>query len=301
VSETVAEPRTQEELTLYHRNHPFTLPQPGDMIISPLTGTRYTIGAHFGHGSFGEVFLCTDEWGHDLVAKIIRPEGDVTATEESASREIAALALVRSPHIVHVHDAILFRGACYIISEECDLTLREFLASPTLNPSLWFRPFVRHLLHALHFVHLQGLVHCDIHSGNVFLHFIPDAIAPENLSASVFKLGDFGLARPIESMDPSGTFLASLRPPEAINPEFGPLDHRSDLYQAGLLFLTFLNKEELSLTPSEILDGRPRELAEAFPHPAAPVIAKMLRRHSSMRHGSALEAWRDMDALLDIH
>lgn len=226
-----------DEITAAHRAHPFTLPSLGTAIISPITSARYTIGEKLAQGSFGDVFECIDEWRHSLVAKVIRPFGDVAETETRALAEVSALALVRSPHIVHVHDTFLFQGAYYIISERCDLTLRAMMSSSQITPAIWFPALVKAILHALHFVHVQGLVHCDVHPGNVFLRFIPDPLLPEDQTASVFKLGDFGLARPRQTMDPCGTFLTHLRPPEAIDStEFGQLDHKSDLYQAGLLF-----------------------------------------------------------------
>jgi serine/threonine protein kinase len=289
---------TQDEINAYHRQHPFTLPTPGQQIISPATGARYMIGDKFGQGSFGDVFACSDEWGHDLVAKIIRPIGDFLQTEEKAFAEISALVLVRSPYIVHVHDAILYRGACYIISERCDQSLRQMIAGRQRKLHYWFPPLVKAILHALHFVHVQELAHCDVHAGNVFLRFIPDALLPEDHAASTFKLGDFGLARPVQNMDPRGTFLTSLRPPETLNPAFGPLDYRSDVYQAGLLFLSVLLGEEQTFTVEEILAGRPRELAEALPSPAAEVVARMLRRHVEHRPPTALNAWRDISPVL---
>lgn len=298
-SDTVDQLPAQADIDAYHRRHAFTLPAPGDQVISPITGTRYSIGEKFGQGSFGDVFACGDEWGHDLVAKIIRPIGDAVQTEARAVEEINALVLVSSPHIVHVHDAILFRGACYIISERCNLTLRQMIDQPG-HIGLWFQPLAKAILHALHVVHTRGLAHCDVHAGNVFLRFILDSLLPKDQAASVFKLGDFGLARPIQTMDPRGTFLETLRPPEAHDPaEYGPLDHRADVYQAGLLLLNVLIGKEAVFTTQEILEGRPRELAEALSStsPAAAVVAKMLRRHAVCRPATALDAWREIGAI----
>jgi serine/threonine protein kinase len=268
------------------------------VIVSAVSGIAYTIGPKFAQGSFGDVFACSDEWGHDLVAKVIRPIGDIMQTEARAADEINALALVSSPHIVHVYDAILFKGACYIISERCNLTLRQMIDRPGGNIGLWFHPLAKAILQALHVVHTRGLAHCDVHAGNVFLRFIPDSLLPNDQMASVFKLGDFGLARPLHNMDSRGTFLDSLRPPETHDPlEYGPLDHRADVYQAGLLLLSVLNGREAVFASKEVLAGEPRKLAEALASitPAAAVVAKMLRRHVVDRPVTALDAWREID------
>jgi hypothetical protein len=136
---------------------------------------------------------------------------------------------------------------------------------------------------------------------NVFLHFIPDPLAPEE-SAHVFKLGDFGLARPIEAMSPEGTFQNWIIPPEALLPdEFGPVDHCADLYQAGLVLLGFLLGAECKFDADEIQSGRPRELAEALQHPAGEIVAKLLRRHVEARPFSALDAWRELQPLIMAH
>ena len=296
-------PPNQIDVDSFHRNHPFTMPTAGDRIVSPLTGAMYFIGDELNRGNFGVVFDCGDEWGHSLVAKVIKPFGDFVQTEALAMSEITAAALVRSPHVVHVHDAFIHRGACYMIYERCNMSLREMIAGPTAcNPRTWFPPLAKAILHALHFMHVQGLAHCDVHAGNVFLRFIPDAILPADQSACMFQLGDFGQARPIQAIDPRGTFLNSLRPPEAINPsEFGRLDQRGDIYQAGLLFLGFLTGEELRLDPEDICSGRPRQMAEMLPMPIGSVIAKMLRRHSASRQETALDSWREMaQALLKM-
>lgn len=276
----------------HHHEHPYTLPDNGNAIISPATGTTYRIGECFAQGGFSHVFACTDDWGHDLVAKVLKPVGEWQETQDKAISEVMAQSIVRSPHIVQVFDTFVFKGAYYVISERCTLTLREVIQDERTSPAIWFPSLAKAIFHSLHFMHTQGLGHCDVHAGNVFLHFIPDTLTP-NESAHVFKLGDFGLTRPIELMHPNGTFQHYILPPEALRPdEFGPLDHRADLYQAGLLLLGFLLRTECRFDADEILAGRPRELAEALQHPAGELIAQLLRRHSTARPDTALEAWR---------
>lgn len=93
--------------------------------------------------------------------------------------------------------------------------------------------------------------------------------------------------------------MQCLRPPEANAPSFGQLDHRVDVYQAGLLFLSFLLKQELVFDEAEINDGVPRERAEMIGTPVGDAIARMLRRHVEARTPTALDAWRDISHHLD--
>jgi serine/threonine-protein kinase len=286
---------------LYHRSHIFTLPLPGSVIVSPMTGIAYEMGQQFDQGSFGHVFSCTDEWQNDLVAKVLKPAETWQLTEARALSEGVAMAIARSPNIVHVYDMFVYKGAFLIISERCDQSVRHMIARSETIPSVWFPALAKALLNALHWMHVNGIAHCDVHPGNVFLRFVPDAILPSE-SACAFKVGDFGLARLIQEMQPDDTFLNAFCPPEVIDAvNFGRLDHRADLYQAALTLLMFTEKKEFVLTQSEILGGRPRELAEALNQPWAEVLASMLRRHVDYRPPTALDAWRQLKPLLYTH
>ncbi len=268
------------------------LPSPGNIITSTDTGISYEILGPLAVGGFSNVFLCTDDWGHQLVAKVLKPVGETKEMEARAVSEVVAAAVARSPHIVHVHDAFELNGAYYIIAEKCASTLLDMMCNPKVTPSVWFRPLTKAVLHGVHYMYTRGLVHCDIHPGNVFLHSKPDIILFEDQSAFDFKLGDFGQTRLIGDVAPAATWNVGCVPPEVLDPdEFGPIDHRADLYQAGLLFLRFLSQEALDFDRDDILAGRPRELAEALPHPASPAIACMLRRHADARPKTALAAW----------
>jgi serine/threonine protein kinase len=281
-----------------HKKLPFRLPQPGQKIISEETGVTYEIGHQFAQGYFGTVYACSDDWGHSLVAKVLEPSGSPVEMESRAHSEVLASHIVRSPHIVHVHDAFIFEGAYYIISERCLTSLRELL-TVTHDRSTWFSALAKALLHAVHYMHTRALIHGDIHSGNVFLHRKTDAIEPDHHSALDFKLGDFGQTRHLSFDHLQAMWNLTCVPPEVLDPvEFGPVDHRADIYQVGLLFLQILQKNCDTFTKDDILAGAPRQLAENLAHPASTVIACMLRRHSSCRCSTALETWKALNVAL---
>lgn len=282
---------TTEALAEHHRKQPFALPRIGDCIISAETGITYIIGRKLDGGGFGKVFHCTDDWNHDLVAKVLTPVGDAQEMEGRAISEVVAANIARSPHIVQVHDAFVFNGAYYIVSEMCTLSLQKFMRRKNLRRSFWFAPLVKAVLHALHFMHTRGLAHCDIHPGNVMLHCKDDCVAPGEQVAFDFKLGDFGQTRLVSAVVPRATWNESCLPPEVIDDSFGPTDIRADLYQAGLLFLRFLTPRNLKFDMDDILSARPREMAESLMHPAGEAISQMLRRHVIARPSNALEAW----------
>ena len=264
----------------------------GSPITSSLTDNTYFIGEPVGEGAFGIVYSCFDMWENDLVIKVLKPSAvGQPSVQDRAIKELQALALVRHPNIVHVHDAFEFDGACCIVSDRCDQTLHDFQTAPDFEPGLWFKGLARCLLQAVHFTHCQNFVHCDIHEGNVFVRYLPDEFVPETYSAMHFKLGDFGLARLISALTPESTFMNSIRPPEAISSEFGPVDRRVDIYQVGLMFMRYLLGPVAQFTQQDLLEGRPAGLAFEQDEPVFDAIASMLFRHSHHRAATALEAW----------
>lgn len=266
------------------------------MITSSTTRITYKIENSIAEGAFGIVYACTDEWNNRLVAKVLKPENvPPEAHEQRVLKELNALLLVRHPNVIHVFDAFALKGTYYIITERCDQTLGDLLKLANFTPGVWFLPIARCLLQAVHFVHVQNLAHCDIHLGNVFVRFVPDELLPNEHAASTFKLGDFGLAKVVSSVSAEGTFLNSIRPPEAINPdEFGPIDHRVDVFQIGLILLQILHGHRIEFDQAQILDGVPRKLAENLNSPEGDALARMLRRHVSARTFTALQAWLDL-------
>lgn len=84
-------------------------------------------------------------------------------------------------------------------------------------------------------------------------------------------------------------------PPEVLNStEFGPIDHRIDIYHVGLLFLELAYSKELRFTCDEILSGKPREMALQLELPYSVALEKALRRHVAYRTADAMELWRDL-------
>jgi serine/threonine-protein kinase len=283
------------DLMEHHSKQPFQRPNIGDHIASWETGNSYRIGDMIGEGGFGYVYACEDIWRNDLVAKVLKPHLTIELVGENVAREVLALLTVRHPNIVHVYDNFCFNGAWYIISERCSQTLEAAFSKPPFDGDVWFMPIARCLLQAVHHSHVMGLVHCDIHPGNIFFHFTRDEILPEEHSSVTFKLGDFGLAKSVGSVDPYGTFLESIRPPEALDPvEFGACDNRVDIYQAGLVLLQVALGKIIRLSEEDIISGVPRELAMSLPTSYSSALEKMLRRHVEHRTFTPLEAWIEL-------
>jgi eukaryotic-like serine/threonine-protein kinase len=145
------------------------------------------------------------------------------------------------------------------------------------------------------YLHNNQYAHQDIHINNVFAAFARDEMNNKTPGSIQFKLGDLGVSKVFGELDAANTMAEWIRPPEAIEPgEYGPVDHRIDIYHLGLLFLQLAHSKELRFTRDEILASRPRELALALEPPLNFALEKALRRHTPFRTFSAAELWRDL-------
>lgn len=280
---------------------PPALPTPGEVITSQLTGCTYTIGGEIGRGAFGIVFACIDDWNNHLAAKVLIPTKPPQEMQAAASEEMKKLFALRHPQITYFYDAFVFRDICYIITERCEMSIAEMLASDWFQGPQWTLAIARSLLQAVQFLHLNLYAHQDIHAANVFALFARNELDPNNTNATQFRLGDLGVAKLFTEIRPENTRAQWMLPPEALNPsEFGTPDQRVDIYHCGLLLLQLEHSKELQFTREEILEGKPRQMALELRPPFNFALEKALRRHVSMRTETARELWRDLNSAADV-
>lgn len=271
----------------------FAPPTPGQQIRDE-NGQPFWIGNFIKGGGFGDAYECTDFWGNDLVAKVLRPTGTYAQVEARAIAEAEKLYQLRHPCVTHVFAAFEFKSTFYLITERCDFDLDDFFAGCTTTQH-WLKPIAPKVLQALAFMHANGVSHCDLHSGNVFATYSRDALAPNLQQALTFKVGDFGVSKLLHELDqPMPTFKDSIRPPECIDRGFGRPGPSVDVYQAGMLFLEMTIGRKLDFTFDQIVDGQPRRTAEALGTPLGDVLARTLRRTVSQRTCSAQQLWDEL-------
>jgi len=272
-------------------------PVAGEVITSLVTGNTFTMGKMIGEGHFGIVYECTDFWNNDLAAKVLKPIGTYDSVKASAEAELAKLRTLRHPFVTYVFDAFEYRDTFYIITERCHGPLQRLFQMKNFDGNLWLMPIARCLLQAIHYLHINNYAHEDIHSGNVFSAIVKDEMTPIERDALVFKLGDLGTAKFLNELDAHNTRAEWILPPEVLKPdEYGPIDHRVDIYHTGLLFLDLAYSKELRFTREDILTGKPRDMAIQLPPPLNFALEKSLRRHVQFRTSDAMEFWRDLHA-----
>lgn len=276
--------------TTYH-------PNAGTQITSLKTNNTYTFQHKIGEGFFSVVYACTDAWNNELAVKILKPRQPIDELREAANREFLTLLDVRHPNITYIYDAFEYESSFFIVMERCLGSLDELFDLPEFNGMLWLMPVARCILQAVHTLHVMGIVHQDIHLGNVATALHKDEMVPSREETWHFKLCDLGIARLHTELETTPLRKVSIIPPELLDPaRFGNLDHRIDVYHVGLVLLQFALSRRLEFTAEEILEGKPRELALTLPAPYSVAIEKALRRRVQFRTDSAMELWRDLNS-----
>ncbi|MFP4413649.1 protein kinase domain-containing protein, partial [Coleofasciculus sp.] len=96
----------------------FRLPHYDEVILNINNGCKYWIGSNIGQGNFGKVYECRDEWGNDLVAKVISPKNQsYQQVRERWFDEANKLLYLRHPNITYMYDAFEYSDTFYLIIE----------------------------------------------------------------------------------------------------------------------------------------------------------------------------------------
>ena len=191
---------------------------------------RYRLGQILGSGGMAEVFDATDErLGRPVAVKILRAE---LATDPDLRRrfeaEARAAARLTHPHVVAVYDTGEDQGRAFIVMERLPGdTLATVIAAGPVEQA-WLRSVALDVLDALAAAHDAGIVHRDIKPGNILLD-----------QAGSAKVGDFGIAKSVEGLDPALTRTGVLigtpayLPPERV--DGAAATPQSDIYGLGVV------------------------------------------------------------------
>ncbi len=165
----------------------------------------FEIDAFLGEGSYARVWKGVHtETGVPVAIKLATEALDDEAKEDF-EREVATLARLRHPNIVHVYDAgtispQLAKSSAGILIADTPYIVMEFASRGTLEnlrrPITWsdFLRMAVQLLQGLAHAHARGVLHRDIKAANVLLGSSRDL-------RSHIKLADFGIAFSLENSD----------------------------------------------------------------------------------------------------
>ncbi|MEU6356162.1 serine/threonine-protein kinase [Streptomyces sp. NPDC047072] len=251
---------------------------------------RYRLEARLGRGGMGVVWRATDQLlGRRVAVKELPQddtlsEADARRRRDRTLREARAVAQLRHPHIIVVHDVVEHDERPYIVMELIDggsLADRISAHGPVDAPEA--ARIGADLLSALRAAHAAGVLHRDIKPANVLVEAGTGRVV----------LTDFGIAQVAGSttLTETGSFVGS---PEYTAPErmsgtrTGP---EADLWSLGVLLCTALSgespfrRDSLGGILHAVVVDEIRPPAQAAP--LLPVVRGLLERDPERRLGAA--------------
>lgn len=256
-----------------------------------LIAGRYRFRDRLGRGAMGTVWSADDELlGRRVAVKELHPEdagSGLSASPYTSSaaplREARAVARVKHPHVIVVHDVVVDDGLPYIVMELVDGgSLAERITRRGPVDVAEAARIGLALLGALRAAHGLGVLHRDLKPANVLLEE----------STGRVVLTDFGIAQfaGSKTITESGSFVGT---PEYTAPErmhgvtAGP---ESDLWSLGVLLCVALSgetpfrRDSLGGILHAVVEGEIRPPAQAGP--LLPVVLGLLDRDPERRLGA---------------
>jgi serine/threonine protein kinase len=278
-----------------------------DHLLQPGTtfAHRYAVDALLARGQHSLVYTARDtRLGREVVLKCLHVEGPERATLiRRVEREARILGRIEHPALVRIWDVLTAESGEPVLVLE---RLRGRTLSVRMLESAIGLTMVHHILtavlDALRAVHAAGVVHRDLHPGNIMMVDGPDPTSP---SPPDLRVIDFALAR-VQGGDTLTGGMELVGAPLYMAPEQwrrGPVDGRADLYALGLLGLELLTgvrvvraADPVSQYEQHLQAARPRPTHTAAGEPIPPALIDALVRACDPDRG---RRFPDAGAMLD--
>ncbi len=288
---------------------PVVTTEPAEQL--PATVGLYEILEKIGSGGMGVVYRARHQAIKRLVAlKMLRDArlGDTEMLTRFCV-EGEAVARVRHPNVVQIHDFAQHEGHLYFTM--------EYLAGGSLSRRLEGKPLpqrqaarlVRDLAYGVHAVHKQRIVHRDLKPANVLL----DGPADAPLDELTPKVADFGLARLMDDIEGANTQTdAVLGTPSYMAPEqaagrVSEVNERTDVYALGAILYECLTgqppfrgqsrMETVGLVQTTVVLS-PSRLCPELDSRLEAICLKCLSKSAADRYATALDLAYDLDRWL---
>ncbi|HEX6024267.1 MAG TPA: PASTA domain-containing protein, partial [Solirubrobacter sp.] len=208
---------------------------------------------------------------------------------ERFRREARAAAGLTHPNIVGIFDRAEWEGTPYIAMELVDgRTLKDLVVQRGPMPVDVAVDLTEQLLKALGYAHKRGIVHRDVKPQNVIIDREGRA-----------KVADFGIARAVNSdMTATGEMVGTVQYVSPEQAQGKPVDHRSDLYSAGVVLYELLTGRvpfdgeapvSIALKHVNELPVPPSQLRPGIPPAIEAVVLRALEKDPAFRYQSAAE------------
>ncbi|WP_420627580.1 SUMF1/EgtB/PvdO family nonheme iron enzyme [Candidatus Leptofilum sp.] len=260
-------------------------------------GGRYRIDALLGRGGMSSVYKATDPNLQRTVAiKIIHPHlSEHPEFVKRFEQEAAAVARLRHPNIMLVHDFNHEGGVYYIVFEyiagnPLDNRLKELKEAGLRLPLSETIEIMVPLCEAVAYAHENKMVHRDLKPSNVMINLLGQPI-----------LLDFGIAKIVGGghvHTATGATIgtaAYMAPEQVVGDE---VDHRADIYSLGVMLYEmacgrppYEGQSALTVMMKHVNEPLPdiRLFNSNLPDMFSAVLEKALAKDPKERFSSALE------------
>ncbi|RMG16280.1 MAG: serine/threonine protein kinase [Planctomycetota bacterium] len=247
----------------------------------------YLLCEEIGRGGMGVVFRARDRAGRDLAVKcLLAGRGESARLRQRLRAEALAVAKLRHPNIIPVHDAGEVDGIPYVVFPyvEAESLGRRLAAAGPLSPRK-AALLLERLADALAHAHERGVLHRDLKPDNVLL--TKDG-RPLLIDFGLAKLLCDSLGGPTRSGQLLGT-VGYLPPEQALG---RPTDPRSDVYGLGAVAYALLSGrapyENASCGPLDalraVVEDAPGPLPEHVPRSLRGVVLRCLAKDPADRY-----------------
>ncbi len=266
----------------------------------------YRVVGELGRGGMGTVYKA---WHERLRCWVAIKMLHGTVGGERLRREAEAIARLRHPNIIHIHDVGEYRSTVgtvpFLVLEYVEGgSLARHLAGKPLPPREAAQ-LVETLARAVEYAHAAGIVHRDLKPANVLL--APGLESP--------KINDFGLAKDLlgeQVLTASGDVLGtpSYMAPEQVRGKGGSVGPACDLYALGAILYELLvgrppfQAASAVETVMLVLGEEPippRRLQPSLPRDLEIICLKCLEKEPQRRYDSAAALADDLRRFLDHH
>ncbi|NWV13486.1 NEK5 kinase, partial [Ptilonorhynchus violaceus] len=189
---------------------------------------KYEIIKKIGEGSFGKIFLAKGKMDNEpCVIKEINLTKMPVKEKEASQKEVILLAKMKHANIVTFYASLQEKNRLYIVMEYCDggdlmkrINMQHGVLFDEDQILSWFVQISLGLKH----IHDKKILHRDVKAQNIFL----------SNSGKVAKLGDFGIARQLNSTTEFAHTCVGT--PYYLSPEIcenRPYNNKTDIWSLG--------------------------------------------------------------------